>query len=735
MCPTPATTAVRRVAGTARSVGHLPRTYDDALLLGFSEHHLRQAAPTGALADAFTDIRDNHLNNLISTFDTNQFVPPVNLTSLETTDSSCHSQAQRVVGFAIGPVSGYTVKCALERESVVHQPNPVPLQPLATFLLLQTESLRRATVKAEAESHAHQQATFTIDVERAALENTRRIHDSEIEALRQQRELDRKLAAADLYAQQQKADADAYVADSKTLYARAASLPVLHIRLPTVTWVQAKRWIDYGSQILDILLVVLVVSWMFRQNTPLTQCAINQKLRGRLSHAHYLDEPPHAYQEERHDRQPPSTPSKFTLPASSPATNVAQSSSVKCTAFGVVPRSPANSPYSALAACQNALLDPAPQLEAATLSSGTSTIVGRLSPATATTGACTQTVNDFELVKSPWTKRSKAEKKAAKETLVKKVVPGSQAAASAFGSTSAFEEALSKALAANNLVNKSLKHSSPCLKASPTTRTSVADCPREASKQSPEPDDRPTTLVFAPYKTKEEMSGTASVLKSYAEVANVVSSSTTPTGDCAPTQPDEVTVPSPTKLVVSTQHDVDVKSVATPTIIAPTALAHPLPPKPIVTAETQAEMEEQYQALKITAFAACPMALVAFGGRLADSIQPKTEPTHLNSRLPVPANQASNRQLVNDMLKDPVHGSDPHATASSKVPVPTQSVTTSNEETMQKTRKRGSRAGKKEQKKRANASLRAEGGAEDEAGGDDDRVFETFIGSGDWSEM
>lgn len=145
---------------------------------------------------------------------------------------------------------------------------------------MQTESLRRATVKAEAESHAHQQATFTIDVERAALENTRRIHDSEIEALRQQRvvsemlhrqnfekarELDRKLAAANLYAQQQKANADAYVADSKKLYFRAASQPVLHIRLPTVTLVQAKRWIDYGFQILDILLIVLVVSWMYRQ--------------------------------------------------------------------------------------------------------------------------------------------------------------------------------------------------------------------------------------------------------------------------------------------------------------------------------------------------------------------------------------------------------------------------------------------------------------------------------------
>lgn len=128
MCPTPATTAVRRVAGTARSVGHLPRTYDDALLLGFSEHHLRQAAPTGALADAFTDISDNDLNHRISIFDINQFVPPVNLTSLEPTDSSCHSQAQRVGGFAIGPVSGYTVKCALERESVVRQTDSVPLQ-------------------------------------------------------------------------------------------------------------------------------------------------------------------------------------------------------------------------------------------------------------------------------------------------------------------------------------------------------------------------------------------------------------------------------------------------------------------------------------------------------------------------------------------------------------------------------------------------------------------------------
>lgn len=410
-------------------------------------------------------------------------------------------------------------------------------------------------------------------------------------------------------------------------------------------------------------------------------------------------------------------------------------SPVKGTAFGVVSKSTAILPSSAFAACQNALLDPAHQLKGATLSFGTTRTVGQRPPATTTTETCTQTVNDFEPVKSPWTKRSKAEKKAAKESLVVKVVPGSQAAASAFGSTSAFEEALSKALAAHNLVNKSPKHSSSCLKASPTTCTSVANCPQEASKQYSGADNRSTTLVFTAYKTKEEVSGSASVLKSYAEVANALSSSTTPTKDCGPAQPAEATVPSSTKLIVSARPDIAVKSFATPTINAPTGPACPLPPKPIVTVEMRAEMEEQYRALKTTAFAACPMALVTLGSRLADSIQARPDSTHLNSRLPVPANQASNRQLVNGMLKDPVHGSDPHATASSKVPVPTQSVTTSNEETLQKTRKRGSRAGKKEQKKRANASLRAEGGAQDEAGGDDDRVFETFIGSEDWSEM
>ncbi|KAJ9114801.1 hypothetical protein QFC24_007095 [Naganishia onofrii] len=313
------------------------------------------------------------------------------------------------------------------------------------------------------------------------------------------------------------------------------------------------------------------------QNAPLTRCAINQELRRRLGDAHRLDDMSHADQKERlehdnsHDEQPPFTPSGVALPASPPAT--AKPSSVKWIAFGVVPKSTAISPSSAFAACQNPLLYRAHPLKGATFPLGTTRIVGQHPPATPTSETSGGTVNDVEPVKSLWTKRSKAEKKAAKETSVVKVVPGSQAAASAFVSTSVFEEAFSKVLAAHNLVNKSPKHSSPCVKASPTTRTSVADCPQEASKQSAGLNNWSTTLVFAPYKTKEEVSGSASVLKSDAEVANVVSSSTMPTKDSAPAQPAEVRVPSSTKLVDSAQPEVIVKSVATPTIEAPTATA------------------------------------------------------------------------------------------------------------------------------------------------------------------
>lgn len=246
----------------------------------------------------------------------------------------------------------------------------------------------------------------------------------------------------------------------------------------------------------------------------------------------------------------------------------------------------------------------------------------------------------------------------------------SQEAASAFGSNSAFGELLSEALAKHVSINKSLQSST-------SSANTWAACTARPSSSS----------------------------------------------------------------VVPAKLNIPVKTVATPTTAVPAALACHLPPKPIVTAEIRAEMEQQYQALKTTAFVASPMTLVASpASKPADSFQPMTGATHLGSRsrepvifaskvdAPASRNHQSRAVIpatsavggVNTMSTVPVYGMDPYAMASSDVTVSTQSETTSEEQFTRQPKKRGSRAGKSEQKKRANA-LKIEGAAQDEHGrGDDD---------------
>ncbi|KAJ9098713.1 hypothetical protein QFC21_004361 [Naganishia friedmannii] len=187
--PSPTSTSVvPPVAGAPESAGRHARTYDDA----------------------YENLSDDDLIRLVSAFDSDPSAfqradlpsrsaakgkVKVDETLLDTSDSSCHPQAQRVAGFGIGPVRGYTVECALNREIVNEdrQPEPDPLHILAAILIERAEAYRRGEAEANSAkatawsvSEASRKAKAVFDIEAAKVADTYQIQLSELEASRKQ---------------------------------------------------------------------------------------------------------------------------------------------------------------------------------------------------------------------------------------------------------------------------------------------------------------------------------------------------------------------------------------------------------------------------------------------------------------------------------------------------------------------------------------------------------------------
>ncbi|KAJ9098737.1 hypothetical protein QFC21_004385 [Naganishia friedmannii] len=182
------TPVVPPVAGAPESAGRHARTYDDA----------------------YENLSDDDLIRLVSAFDSDPSAfqradlssrsaakrqVRVDETLLDTFDSSCHPQAQRVAGFGIGPVRGYTVECALNREIVDEdrQPEPDPLHILAAILIERAEAYRRGEAKANSVkatawsvSEASRKAKAVFEIEAAKVADTYQIQLSELEASRKQ---------------------------------------------------------------------------------------------------------------------------------------------------------------------------------------------------------------------------------------------------------------------------------------------------------------------------------------------------------------------------------------------------------------------------------------------------------------------------------------------------------------------------------------------------------------------